>query len=101
MAKGGLSSDRKRAILIAAQDGLCAHCKAPMRIGEIAPHPLAPTLDHIVPRSLGGNSSLRNMLAKHYYCNHSRGNAPSTMQDWAWLTRVQAWIADHPELLRP
>jgi 5-methylcytosine-specific restriction endonuclease McrA len=31
--------------------------------------PWAPSVDHIVPRSLGGDSNLRNLRAAHRWCN--------------------------------
>lgn len=32
------------------------------------------SLEHIVPKSYGGTSKLRNLALSHYECNHSRGN---------------------------
>jgi 5-methylcytosine-specific restriction endonuclease McrA len=40
--------------------------------------PGANSVDHVVPRELGGTDSLSNLRAAHLHCNSSRGvNAPS------------------------
>jgi hypothetical protein len=33
------------------------------------------TLDHVIPRSKGGGSSIENLRLAHYECNQRRGNA--------------------------
>ena len=39
------------------------------------PHPLAPTVDHIIPVSLGGHpSALSNLQLAHWYCNRQKSN---------------------------
>lgn len=40
------------------------------------PHPWAPTLDHLVPRSLGGTNDPENLRTAHRWCNSVRGVAP-------------------------
>jgi 5-methylcytosine-specific restriction endonuclease McrA len=37
---------------------------------------LAPTIDHLVPRSLGGGGYDTNLRLAHRYCNSRRGNTP-------------------------
>lgn len=32
------------------------------------------TLEHIIPKSLGGTDNLRNLSISHDVCNHRRGN---------------------------
>lgn len=34
----------------------------------------APSADHIIPRSRGGESTIENLRAAHYGCNSARGN---------------------------
>lgn len=36
--------------------------------------PGAATVDHLVPRSLGGSNDLENLAPAHASCNYSRGN---------------------------
>lgn len=53
---------------IAARDGTdCALCGNPIRNIERA------TLDHIIPRSVGGRDALDNLQLTHYRCNIERG----------------------------
>lgn len=56
-------------VLIARQGGLCGLCGEPL--GEITPkiH-----VDHVVPRSFGGNDELDNLQAAHRRCNIAKGN---------------------------
>lgn len=37
-----------------------------------------PTLDHVIPRSKGGNDQLDNLKIAHMKCNTSRGNATAS-----------------------
>lgn len=37
--------------------------------------PLSPTLDHVIPRSMGGGDSIDNLRTAHWVCNSVRGNA--------------------------
>lgn len=64
-----------------AQGGVCALCGEempfPLPRGDlhIASNPLAPTVDHVVPLSLGGPNIRENMTAVHSVCNFRRGNS--------------------------
>ena len=44
-------------------------------LGTRSPHPMAPTLDHVVPVSKGGEHSESNLRCAHFMCNALRGNA--------------------------
>ena len=48
--------------------------------------PGANSVDHVVPRELGGTDSMSNLRAAHLHCNSARGvNAPpplTTNQEW-------------------
>lgn len=41
-------------------------------------HPLALSIDHIVPKSRGGSNSLYNMAASHRVCNETKSDKPPT-----------------------
>lgn len=66
---------RKRSLAI--RDGeVCHWCDAPLDITIVDPrHPSPPraTLDHVIPRSLGGPSSLNNLVLACEPCNAERG----------------------------
>lgn len=54
----------------------CSLCKEPM------PYKKA-SIDHVIPRSRGGNNSLDNLKLAHRDCNSRKGNSmpsPSTKQ---------------------
>lgn len=52
----------------------CQLCGNPVRRDKRVPHPKAPTLDHIVPASLGGAWSYENLQTAHFSCNSRKGN---------------------------
>ncbi|MGB5697222.1 MAG: HNH endonuclease [Polyangiales bacterium] len=42
--------------------------------GRFGIHPLAPTIDHVVPLSKGGPDMRANVKLAHFGCNSSKGN---------------------------
>ena len=59
------------------QNGLCFWCKQPMVLAVGAKHnhnPNIATLDHVVPRSHGGNDELTNLVVACNKCNQEKGN---------------------------
>lgn len=54
---------RARAKVLAASD-VCHLCGKPG----------ADSVDHVIPRSLGGSDDLTNLRPAHFTCNSSRGN---------------------------
>lgn len=53
---------------------ICQLCFEPVDSTTKAPDRMSPSLDHIVPVSLGGNHTRDNVRLAHYGCNASRGN---------------------------
>jgi hypothetical protein len=53
--------------LHAKQNGVCPLCRQGLKLSEAS-------LDHILPRSKGGSSSLENLRATHKVCNAERGS---------------------------
>lgn len=51
----------------------CQLCMCPLRTDVAGTDPQAPSLDHIVPRSLGGSDDPSNLRAAHFGCNAARG----------------------------
>lgn len=52
------------------RDGFrCQLCNGKLAMSKSVPHPKAPTLDHIVPLSRGGEHVYANLQAAHFGCN--------------------------------
>lgn len=51
----------------------CRLCGDPLEDTAAVPHPLAPTLDHIVPLAAGGTHEPDNCQAAHFLCNSRKG----------------------------
>jgi RNA-directed DNA polymerase len=60
-----------RAAVMARDAERCWLCGYP--VSYAAPH-LRPTLDHVLPTSLGGKDVLSNLRLAHEHCNHIRGS---------------------------
>jgi len=75
---------KNRERLFAEQRGLCYYCGEPMLLAKIgqgqAQPPRLATLDHIIPRSLGGtNAPTMNCVAACRQCNQERGTQDARM----------------------
>lgn len=56
------------------RDGFrCQLCNGKLSMANVVPHPKAPTIDHIVPLSCGGEHVYENLQAAHFECNHKKG----------------------------
>lgn len=53
---------------------LCGICGHPIEKTQKSPLPNSPSIDHIIPLSLGGEHKPNNLRAAHLYCNSIRGN---------------------------
>jgi len=49
--------------------GICVYCGKPVDLTKRVPHNNAPTKDHLIPLSKGGESSYKNIVLSHYKCN--------------------------------
>ena len=60
---------------------ICGICGKPVDFSYKYPHPLSPTVDHIIPVSKGGHpSDLQNLQLAHRCCNREKSDklsAPS------------------------
>lgn len=56
----------------------CHLCLKPVRLDAPPRHPMRPSADHVVPRSLGGTNAIGNLRPAHYGCNSRRGARPLT-----------------------
>lgn len=77
------------------QGGLCFHCGLPMPdpLGQRQRHRKrddAATIEHVLPRTLGGRQSWVNEVAACRACNAAKADRlPTAMEVWrlAWLKR--------------
>lgn len=59
---------------IAKRDGFaCGICRKRVLMNKAVPHPKAPTVDHILPLSRGGDDLKANVQLAHFLCNSIRG----------------------------
>lgn len=64
-------------LMIYERDGwLCGFCGEEVNPQEAHNSPGQATLDHILPRSLGGPDDHSNLRLLHRYCNNVRSNRP-------------------------
>jgi hypothetical protein len=73
---------------LAARDGwVCWLCDAPIDPALPSTLPGAASIDHVVPRSRGGTSDLRNLRLAHRRCNGRRG---ARVPELEWPARFLA-----------
>jgi 5-methylcytosine-specific restriction endonuclease McrA len=58
----------------------CQICRRRVRRDVKYPHPLFPTIDHIIPLSQGGPHARANVRLACWHCNHHRGNRGGSEQ---------------------
>jgi 5-methylcytosine-specific restriction endonuclease McrA len=58
----------------------CQLCKRKVNPRAAVPHPLAPTLDHIVPLADGGTHEPSNVQCAHFICNSRKGDRGASQQ---------------------
>ena len=51
----------------------CQICHRKLNLKREVPHPLAATIDHIIPLSLGGEHSYKNTQLSCFMCNSLKG----------------------------
>ena len=66
--------DKNRMIILRTQE-VCGICGTPVDKTLRSPHPLSPTVDHIIPVSKGGHpSALDNLQLAHRICNRAKAD---------------------------
>lgn len=58
--------------LVARDGDACSLCGDVLDLSIRWPAPLAPTVDHIIPGSLGGSGEAHNLAAAHFRCNSTK-----------------------------
>ncbi len=70
--RGAYENARRR---ILATQTICGICGKPVDFSFKAPHPLSPTVDHIIPVSKGGHpSDISNLQLAHRCCNREKSD---------------------------
>ncbi|WP_196217855.1 HNH endonuclease [Streptomyces blattellae] len=73
-AKRGGASEPYTLVEIAARDrARCGLCGGRVAMKRVAPHPKAPTIDHVVPVAEGGDDTRANVQLAHFRCNSAKG----------------------------
>lgn len=66
--------DKNRLVILRTQE-VCGICGTPVDKTLRPPHPLSPTVDHIIPVSKGGHpSALDNLQLAHRCCNRAKAD---------------------------
>lgn len=69
-----------RTVIYTRDKWTCQICNTELHRHESAPHPLSPTIDHIIPLANGGTHEPANVRAAHFLCNARRGNRETPTQ---------------------
>lgn len=66
--------DRNKKKIYSTQT-VCGICGKPVDFTKRYPHPLSPSIDHIIPVSKGGHpSDISNLQLAHWTCNRQKSN---------------------------
>jgi 5-methylcytosine-specific restriction endonuclease McrA len=72
--KRGLPTEPYTFAEIAERDRrTCQICCRRVAMTKVAPHPKAPTIDHVIPISDGGPDTRANVQLAHFWCNSHKG----------------------------
>lgn len=67
--------------IILRDGGKCQICGRKVALSKEVPHPLSPTLDHIIPLSKGGKHDPKNVRLAHFVCNLKKHDGTSDNGD--------------------
>ena len=65
--------DKNKKIILATQS-ICGICGMPVDKSLKYPHPMSPTVDHIIPCNKGGGDDLDNLQLAHRKCNRMKSD---------------------------
>lgn len=69
----GIPRESYRPTTVFERDGWRCHlCGKAVNRGRVVPHPMAPTIDHLIPVSAGGADVMTNVATAHFECNSRR-----------------------------
>ena len=65
---------------LSARDGSdCGICAQPVDMSLSFPHPLSPSVDHVIPYARGGSHDMSNLQVSHLRCNHIKSDRSVTL----------------------
>lgn len=73
--KGCYAESFDRQVVFERDGWMCMICNQPCDKMASVPHPLAATLDHIVPLAKGGPHTMQNTQCAHFKCNYEKADA--------------------------
>lgn len=65
--------DHNKKIILATQS-ICGICGQPVDKSLKYPHPMSPTVDHIIPCAKGGGDDIDNLQLAHRKCNRDKSD---------------------------
>ncbi len=77
-------STRKRRELFDKQKGICAICGLHMVFDKDefrSGHLIISTIDHIIPKSEGGDNKIENLQCTHFICNDLKGSSKTISEE--------------------
>ena len=69
---GAYRGDVRRADVFKRDRFTCQICGKRLAMAKVAPHPKAPSIDHIIPLAQGGTHEMLNVQAAHFGCNSGK-----------------------------
>jgi 5-methylcytosine-specific restriction endonuclease McrA len=87
-----IGSIRRRKIfsaLRARHGDNCHWCAFPMTFGEDTLSPLAATVEHLIPLSVGGPNAQSNLRLAHRFCNEARARMGRHFSPTAILSELE------------
>lgn len=91
----GAESERIVRQDIYERDGwVCQLCKLPIDRTVSPQHPMAATIDHMMPVSWGGSHTHRNVWTTHRSCNSEKSDRWADFPDIGRVMRDSAWTID-------
>lgn len=75
MSWGGRAAQRMLDYLLSTRPHICVRCRLPIDVRlRGTRHRMRPSVEHLRPRSLGGQDTEDNLALAHLSCNSARGN---------------------------
>jgi 5-methylcytosine-specific restriction endonuclease McrA len=72
--RGAFVADVSPEVIYERDQWQCHLCGGAIDKTAQVPHPLAPTIDHVIPLAKGGTHEPDNVAAAHFLCNATKGD---------------------------